>query len=145
MTLETLCGGVHSELQISVLTVLSKHLGYLSPNIYALIFIILGEFLSYLLIVWLYLKVQMKMMNYFCGLVDQGKVLGLVSSWDLCQRFLPSQISGMLRVGFEPAHATPSITSIVWKKSSDLIESMLRINHTTYIKQESKLSVLIYK
>ena len=43
------------------------------------------------------------MMNCFCGMVDQWKVLSLISSQDHCQRFSPLQISEMPQAGFEPA------------------------------------------
>ena len=42
-------------------------------------------------------------LNCFCGMVDQQKVFGLISSWDYCQRSSPSRISNMPRAGFEPA------------------------------------------
>ena len=43
------------------------------------------------------------MMNCFCGMVDQRKTLGFISSRDHCQRFSPSQISDTPQAGFEPA------------------------------------------
>ena len=43
----------------------------------------------------------MMMMNCFCGMVDQGKALSLISSRDLCQRFSQSQILDTPRAGFE--------------------------------------------
>ena len=52
------------------------------------------------------------MMNCFCGMVDRQEVSGLISSWDHCQRSSPSQISDMLRAGFEPA----------WNLNSGLVE-----------------------
>ena len=42
------------------------------------------------------------MMNCFCGMADQKKVFGLISSKDHCQIFSPSPISNMLQDGFEP-------------------------------------------
>ena len=45
----------------------------------------------------------MMMKNYFCGMVDRQKVFSLISSQDHCQKSSPSQISDMLRAGFEPA------------------------------------------
>ena len=46
---------------------------------------------------------MMKMMNCFCGMVDQWKAFSLISSRDHCQRSSPSRISDMPRAGFEPA------------------------------------------
>ena len=45
----------------------------------------------------------MMMKNYFCGMVDRQKAFSLISSQDHCQKSSPSQISDMLRAGFEPA------------------------------------------
>ena len=42
-------------------------------------------------------------LNCFCGMFDQRGALRLISSWDHCQRFSPSQISDMLQAGVEPA------------------------------------------
>ena len=41
------------------------------------------------------------MMNYFCGILDEKKVISLIFSLDHCQRSSPLQISGMLRAGFD--------------------------------------------
>ena len=43
------------------------------------------------------------MMSCFSGMVDQQKAFSLITSWDYCQRFSPSQISDTLQAGFEPA------------------------------------------
>ena len=48
------------------------------------------------------LGLVMIMINCFCGMVDQQKALGLISSWDHCQRFSSSKISNTPRAGFEP-------------------------------------------
>ena len=45
----------------------------------------------------------MMMMNSLCGMVDQRKVLSLISSRDHCQRSSPSRISDTSRAGFELA------------------------------------------
>ena len=45
----------------------------------------------------------MMMKNYFCGMVDRQNAFSVISSWDHCQKSSPSQISDMLRAGFEPA------------------------------------------
>ena len=37
-----------------------------------------------------------RMMNCFCGMVDQGKVFSLSSSWDHCQWFPPWQSSNLV-------------------------------------------------
>ena len=42
------------------------------------------------------------MMNYFCKMVDQQRMLSLISSQDHCQRFSPSQISNTLQAGYKP-------------------------------------------
>ena len=42
-------------------------------------------------------------MNCFCGMVDQRKVFGHISSRDHCQRSSPSRMSVMPRAGFESA------------------------------------------
>ena len=67
------------------------------------------------------------MMNCFCGMVDQRKTLGFISSRDHCQRFSPSQISDTPQAGFEPAQNLSShfvewscavvITTIPWHYS----------------------------
>ena len=65
------------------------------------------------------------MMNCFCAMVYRRKAFSLISSWDHCQRFSPSQISDMQRAGFE-TRSEPEIT-LRWLKlcSSD--------NHYTII------------
>ena len=50
-----------------------------------------------------FLNCLMMMMNRFCLMVDRRKAFNLISSRDRCQRFSPSRISDMPRVGFEPA------------------------------------------
>ena len=45
---------------------------------------------------------MMMMMNCFFGMVDQQKVLSLISSQDHCQGSSPSQISDTPQVRFEP-------------------------------------------
>ena len=47
-------------------------------------------------------SMMMMAMNCFCGMVYQQNMLSLVSNWDHCQKFSPSQISDSSRVGFEP-------------------------------------------
>ena len=42
------------------------------------------------------------MMKCFCGMVDRRRAFSLNSSWDLCERSSPLQISDMLQAGFEP-------------------------------------------
>ena len=49
------------------------------------------------------MMVMIVIMNYFCGMVDQRKAFGLISSRDHCQRSSPSPISNMPQAGFEPA------------------------------------------
>ena len=49
------------------------------------------------------MMVVMMMKNYFCGMVDQQKEFSLISNQDHCQKSSPSQISDMLRAGFECA------------------------------------------
>ena len=39
----------------------------------------------------------------FLGYGWPTKAFSLISSWDHCQRYSPSQISDMLQAGFEPA------------------------------------------
>ena len=65
------------------------------------------------------------MMNCFYAMIYRRKAFSLISSWDHCQRFSPSQISDMPRAGFETS-AEPEIT-LRWLKlcSSD--------NHYTII------------
>ena len=48
-------------------------------------------------------------MNYFDGMVVQQKAFGLISGWDHFQKFSPSQISNMLKVGFEPVQNLRSV------------------------------------
>ena len=50
----------------------------------------------------LMMMMMMMMMNSFCRMVEQKKVLSLISSRDHCQRFSPSQILDMPQAGFEP-------------------------------------------
>ena len=57
-------------------------------------------------------KMMKIMMNCFCGLDDQQKVLSLISSWHHCQGFSSSQISKTQPVGFEPEQ----------NQSSDVLE-----------------------
>ena len=45
----------------------------------------------------------MMIMNCFCGMVDQRKVISLFSSLGHCQRSSPSRISDTPGAGFEPA------------------------------------------
>ena len=49
------------------------------------------------------MMMMMMMMNCFCGMGDQRKAFGLISSRDHCERSLPSRISDTPRAGFEPA------------------------------------------
>ena len=49
------------------------------------------------------MMMMMMMVNCFCGMVDQRKVLSLISSRDHCQRSSPLRISDMPQAGFEPA------------------------------------------
>ena len=43
------------------------------------------------------------MMNCFCEMVEQRKMLSLIPRQDHYQRFSPLEISGMLQAGFTPA------------------------------------------
>ena len=54
------------------------------------------------------LNLMIMMMNCFCGMVNQRKVLSLKSSRHHCQRFSLSQISDTLRAGFESVHSRSS-------------------------------------
>ena len=49
------------------------------------------------------LMLIMMMMNFLCEIDDRRKALSLISSRDFCQIFLPSDVSGTPRAGFEPA------------------------------------------
>ena len=52
----------------------------------------------------LMMMMLMVMMNCFDGMVDrQREIISLISIWDNCQRFSPSQISNKPRTGFELA------------------------------------------
>ena len=44
-----------------------------------------------------------KVMNCFCGMVDQWKAFNLIFSWDHCQRSSPLQISDIPQTAFKPA------------------------------------------
>ena len=44
----------------------------------------------------------MMMINCFCGIVDQLKVIIRIFNWDHCQSFSPSETSNTLQAGFEP-------------------------------------------
>ena len=46
--------------------------------------------------------VMMKMMNYFCGMVDRRQAFSLISSRDHCQRSPPLRIFDSPQAGFEP-------------------------------------------
>ena len=48
------------------------------------------------------MMILMMMMNCFCGVVDERKAFGLISSQDHCQRSSPSRISNTPQAGFEP-------------------------------------------
>ena len=50
----------------------------------------------------LHILVIKKSRMFFCGMVDQQKVISLISSREHCQRFSPSQFSDTLQAGFEP-------------------------------------------
>ena len=45
---------------------------------------------------------SMKMMNYFCGMVEGQEALSLTSIWDHCQKLL-LEISDTSQAGFKPA------------------------------------------
>ena len=49
------------------------------------------------------------MMNCFCGIDDRQKMFSLISSWDHCQRSLPSRISDTSQAGFEPVQNLCSV------------------------------------
>ena len=51
------------------------------------------------------MMIMVMMINSFYVMVDRQDALSLISSWDHCQRFLPSQISDTPRTGFEPAQS----------------------------------------
>ena len=51
---------------------------------------------------------MMMIMNYFCGMIDQQKILNVNSSQDHCQKFSLSQISDTLQAGFEPVESLSS-------------------------------------
>ena len=60
--------------------------------------------------VMMMMMMMMMMMNCFFGMVDRQKALNIISSGDYCQRFLPSQTSGLQTSGtpraeFEPARS----------------------------------------
>ena len=55
------------------------------------------------------------MLNCFCGIVDQQKVLSLIFSRDQFQKSSPSRISDTPRAGFEP---TQNLSSGFVEKSS---------------------------
>ena len=50
-----------------------------------------------------YMKMMMKMMNCFCGMIDQWKLFTIYFSQDHCQRFPPPQIFNTLQGEFEHA------------------------------------------
>ena len=50
-----------------------------------------------------YSSLLIKLMSYFCGMVDRRKAFRLIFSRCHCQRSSPSRISHTLGAGFEPA------------------------------------------
>ena len=88
--------------------------GYFHFCLYFILFLNKTSYLHLLIEVFLeriiidYMSIQLQnmmiimMMNCFCGMADQKKVFGLISSKDHCQIFSPSPISNMLQDGFEP-------------------------------------------
>ena len=67
---------------------------------------------------------MMMMMNCFCGMVDQRKANGLISSRDYCQRSSPLQIFNTPRAGFEPAQNLSS--ALVERSCAVVITTTLR-------------------
>ena len=56
----------------------------------------------------LMMMMMIMMMNCFCSMIDRESVCSLISSWDHCQKFSPSQISNTLQPESEP---TPNLSS----------------------------------
>ena len=54
------------------------------------------------------------LMNYFCGMVDGSKALSLISTWEHCWNFSPSQASDTPRAWFELAQILGS-DFVEWK------------------------------
>ena len=70
---------------------------------------------------------MMMMMNCFCGMIDQRKAFGLISSQEHCQRSSPLQISNMQRAGFQPAqNVSSSITE--WNYAVGITTTPQRYN-----------------
>ena len=76
-------------------------------------------------------KEENVLINCFCGMVDRRKTFSLISSWDHCQRLSPSQISDMLRAGFEPAQNLSS-DFIWWSCAVVLTTIPLPHNYSKY-------------
>ena len=79
------------------------------------------------------MMMMMMIMNCFCGMVDQRKVISLISSRDHCQRSSPSRISDTSRARFEPAQ----------NLSSGLVEwsCAVVIKHVKYVKHAKHTSM----
>ena len=82
-------------------------------------------------------------------MVDRRTALSIISSWDHCQRFSPSQISNTSRAGFEPAQNLSS--GFAEGSCAELITTnpRRRCNSTTAILMKRKhlliLRLLIFK
>ena len=84
----------------------------------------------------------------FCGMVDQRKILNLISRWDHCQRSTPFLIFDQPQAGFEPAQNLSSSfvewswtvmittklrqTSIILKKPGFLFEKLKTLTSSNY-------------
>ena len=53
-------------------------------------------------VIWYIFRSEVYLMSCFCKMVDQQTALILISSWDNCHRFLPSQISGRSQAPLDP-------------------------------------------
>ena len=115
---------------ISVYTLSFKSL-FLNKTSY--LHLLIEVFLERIIIDYMSIQLQnmmiIMMMNCFCGMADQKKVFGLISSKDHCQIFSPSPISNMLQDGFEPVQNLSSalveweyvvvITTTPWYQTTD--------------------------
>ena len=68
------------------------------------------------LMMMMMMMIMIKMMNFFCGMVDHWKAFSLISSQDHCQSSSPSQISNPPQAGFEQ-----NLPKVKWI-SADLLD-----------------------
>ena len=76
------------------------------------------------------LIMMMRIVNWFCGMVHKRKTLHLISSWDHCQRSLPSRITDTPRTGFE---STQNLSSGLAEFSS--ASSVFRYFHNIWMRE----------